>query len=130
MVNWNTQSVKVRCGDFKCRSCGTHFDPTNGRKCPNCNQRLYVNFFAAIIISFLVTMCVIDAGAQTDPGPAPECYWIDEQWVCISHIALTPFVPTSTPVPAPTVAPTVTPTPTIVIQPFPVKKVWLPLIYR
>jgi hypothetical protein len=90
----------------------------------------YVNvaFFVAIIIAFFIFMATIDANGQTDPGPAPECYWIDEQWVCISHIALTPFVPTSTPVPAPTVAPTVTPTPTIVIQPL--YRLRLPLIYR
>jgi hypothetical protein len=127
MVNWNTQSVKVRCGDFKCPHCNTHFDPTNGRKCPNCNQRFYCLFFAAIIIACLILL-PSNANGQTDPGPAPECYWIDEQWVCISHIALTPFVPTSTPVPAPTVAPTVTPTPTIVIQPL--YRLHLPLIYR
>lgn len=92
-------------------------------------QKFFILIFAAIIIAFLF-MLPLDAGAQVAPEPTPVCFWIDEGLVCQSHIALTPFVPTSTPVPASTVAPTVTPTPTIVIQPLPLHIIYLSLIVR
>jgi hypothetical protein len=140
MVNWNTNSVKRRSGLARCH-CGAWYDPTFGKNhCPP--KRFYVSLFAAIIVLFLSVMRVIDASAQTtpvEPGPAPECYWIDGQWLCISHIeAPTPFVPSATPTATPPpVAPTVTPTPTIVIQPHPTATptqpahiVYFPLINR
>jgi hypothetical protein len=130
MFTWNSNPVKVRQGLFKCPNCRTFYNPTNGG-CPGCSSKrkpnnFYVSTFALIIVLFLSAMYIKDAGAQ------PECYWIDGEWVCISHIALTPLAPTSTPV-----APTVTPTPTIVIQPHPTATptqpahiVYFPLIQR
>jgi len=134
MVTWNVNFSKVRQGMAKCTECGGFYDPTYG-PCSCKHKRYFINFFAAIIIVFLAVMCTVDAGAH-QPEPTPECFIVDGKEVCISHIALTPFVPTATPIPAPTVAPTVTPTPTIVMQPHPTAtpqaghSVYLSLILR
>jgi hypothetical protein len=124
MLSYKYNCSKCGFGTDSMLSMSMHIGGCVLKRTPSTATHL---IFAAIIIAFLFVM-PSNANGQTDPGPAPECYWIDEQWVCISHIALTPFVPTSTPVPAPTVAPTVTPTPTIVIQPL--YRLHLPLIYR
>jgi hypothetical protein len=151
MVNWNSNSVKVRQGLFKCPNCGTFYNPTNGG-CPGCSSKSKRSpnasthlIFAAIIIAFLFIMPV-DAGAQVAPEPTPSeptpvCFWIEEGLVCLNHVAMTPapFVPTATPTATPQLGPpplpTVTPTPTIVIQPFPTAtpssyNVYFALMYR
>jgi hypothetical protein len=113
MVNWKVDSVKVRKGQAKCPVCGEMYDPTYG-PCP-CQRRFYVAIFAAIVVLFLLAWPAV-TGAQS-PEPTPECFMVDGQWLCISHVEMTPFVPTSTPIPPPTMVPTVTPTATVVIAP-------------
>lgn len=80
----------------------------------------YVNLaFAILIIAFFATMSFLDVGAQS-ADPTPTC-WVepDGTTLCISAIrsTLTPFVPTSTPMPPPTATPLPTATPEIEILP-------------
>lgn len=129
MILRNSDLDKVRCGQFKCPSCGTFYDPTYG-PCPECNKKydLATICFAIVVLLFLLFWLPLEGAAKAQTDPQPTC-WVepDGTVLCISAISSTPFVPTDTPVP-PTVAPTATATPTGIIL-LPWKRfAYLPLI--
>jgi len=99
----------VRLGVFRCPTCGTYYDPTNG-SCPGCAQKhikLYTIYVAILVLMgmlFWLPMEVqVSAQVANCRASAVPCDF-------------TPFVPTDTPVP--TTVPTATPT-DIVLQPIP-----------
>jgi len=123
---------KVRCGTFKCPSCGQFYDPTTtGGPCPHCTKRYNIATIAlaVIVLLFLLFWLPLESAAKAQEVP-PETPQISATWWVPT---LTPFVPTDTPepVPTPTVTRRPTPTPTqIVISPLPQHYVWLPVVRK
>ena len=70
MILQRTDLDKVRCGTFKCPSCGTYYDPTYG-PCPKCAKRYNIATiaFAATVLLFLLFWLPLEAKAQAMPPP-------------------------------------------------------------
>lgn len=66
----NSDLSKVRCGTFKCPSCGTYYDPTYG-PCPKCSKRYNIATiaFAVTVLLFLLFWLPLEARAQSMPPP-------------------------------------------------------------
>lgn len=123
---------KVRCGTFKCPSCGTYYDPTaTGGPCPYCSRKYNIATiaFAAVVLLFLLFWLPLEAGAAKAQEVPPETPQISATWWVPT---LTPFEPTSTPTATITRRPvgTATPTGTPVIMPLPQHYVWLPIVRK
>lgn len=68
MLLRNSDLHKVRCGVFKCPTCGTFYDPTYGA-CPGC-QPSKAQALAIVVMVLLALWVPVQARAQMAP---PAC---------------------------------------------------------
>ena len=132
MVLHRNDLDKVRCGTFKCPSCGNYYDPTYG-PCPQCSKRYNLSTiaFAVGVLLFLLLWLPLEgaAKAQEVPPETPAWCWVepDGSERCLAPAVTAIATPTATPVLSPPFVPTPTP---VVISPLPQHYVWLPTVSK